>query len=291
MLENRKAKNLTVMPLLFSDNKFEKKTKKIELYYKKILLNILKIAKEMKMNNSFQICVLFNYLLEVGYLCSDNKNKFGRNDIPYFGRNSYLSQIYITPYIISLGQGVCQNYATMLNDLLMLKGYKSAVLCCKSEKESLTFEELVQFDKNIADTMYKEGEMTGHANVLICEKGYLYVYDPTYETMGTLINRKKINCEDYSDGTIEYKASFLGVKNLKSLYPLLKLYKVKEKEVPYTKEMIEIEYDKISEFISTSKFKNLELYILKIKKYSALMNQEMEKLFIKEEQKQLKKKR
>ena len=78
--------------------------------YKEILLSTKKLANELNLTNSLELCVLYTYLLWNGYFSKDKQLKYqtvGTNCIP----GTY-------PYTIMSGGGVCLNFSEMLTDFI-----------------------------------------------------------------------------------------------------------------------------------------------------------------------------
>ena len=145
---------------------------KIIYAYKKLLNKMSILAKELNMNNSLELSILYSYLLWNGYLSKTHKHEYKENE-----DNIFLGMQFTD---ISNGIGVCRNYSEMLKDFLNYSGFNSIIL-------SNYFDE----EKVINKMLKSRSQKSNHAFNLIDDKG-LYIYDSTNQALYNLTRQNSV---------------------------------------------------------------------------------------------------
>lgn len=160
--------------------------------YNIILENMLNLSKELDLDNSLKICILFSYLLWYGYLSKNREYKFNPNNkkiIPGLFFSSIMD-----------GRGVCLNNSEMLKDFLNLcdyncvmlenhskmaikAGYNIAIKRAYMDKEEAKFIKLIKIISNM--------RKPNHVFNLIEENNNFYIYDSTNLLLLSVINMYK----------------------------------------------------------------------------------------------------
>lgn len=151
------------------DNNNRKKYIDLLSDYKNIINKTSILSKELKLNNSLELSILYTYLLYCGYFSQNMDFKFkdeGRKMIPG-----------LYSYDIMTGIGVCLNISDMLKDLLNNSGFKSSIMANYEYKNNP-----IEWLK-----LSKENSWN-HAFNLIKENEKLYIYDPTNFKLVRIIN-------------------------------------------------------------------------------------------------------
>lgn len=160
--------------------------------YNIILENMLNLSKELNLDNSLELCILFSYLLWYGYLSKNREYKFNPNNkkiIPGLFFSSIMD-----------GRGVCLHNSEMLKDFLNLCDYNCVMLENHSKmaikagyniaiKRTCVDTEKTKFIK-LFDAIYKYGK-PNHAFNLIEENNNFYIYDSTNLLLLSVINMYK----------------------------------------------------------------------------------------------------
>lgn len=174
--------------------------------YNIILENMLNLSKELDLDNSLELCILFSYLLWYGYLSKNREYKFNPNNkkiIPGLFFSSIMD-----------GRGVCLHNSEMLKDFLNLCDYNCVMLeshskmAIKSEfdiaikrmcvdKEETKFIKLIKIISNMGKP--------NHAFNLIKENNNFYIYDSTNLLLLSVINM--------------YKSKVINGKEIFKLFP------------------------------------------------------------------------
>lgn len=229
--------------------------KEILTHYKKVLENIKKVALELKLDNTLELCNLYTYLLWNGYFSKEKKLTYKAEDrINIY--SSYSSDIMN-------GYGVCLNFSDMLTDFINEFDYSSATLVnymdksCKIDKSSIKRnkvdpKESTKFMNALISSITKK---TGnHAFNLINENGKLYIYDSTNISISKIINKEKVNLIT-GTGEILLKPYFSYILNTndKSVETLDLLHTSKEIISPYTRSEFIIEWQFCMELFQNKK--------------------------------------
>jgi len=202
--------------------------------YKEILLSTKKLANELNLTNSLELCVLYTYLLWNGYFSKDktlmHKNS-GRIVIPGMYAQDIMS-----------GIGTCLNFSDMLTDFLNEFNLDSATLISILNYK-IRFNSNINIKRNIQGTQNSNNrsklplskKITGtHALNLIKENNKYYIYDPSNLCAFIIRNKKNaINISDkgkiplkpytsysynFSDKAINLLSDFEKTKNFESPY-------------------------------------------------------------------------
>ena len=117
-------------------------------YYEHILIEFKRLVKKLNLDSSLSVAYLGTYMMLRGYF---SKNK----------RNTYQDSKRIlldglSSYNLFSGIGVCQDYSSLLKDLLNTCGYNACNLCCSLNS---------RFLNHMVTYIYDEKED--------------YIYDPT----------------------------------------------------------------------------------------------------------------
>lgn len=217
--------------------------KEIMAIYKSLLEKVSKLAKELNMNNSLELSILFSYLLWNGYLSKTKTHEYKEFEGPLLMGMNFTD--------ISNGIGVCRNYSEMLKDFLNNCGYQSVMLANYLDddikvdyKMNITERRIYNIPSNTNFTRKK----ANHAFNLIEDNG-LYIYDSTNLLLYDL---KNINSSVLINGKGKnkiYPYQCYGYCYSKDDEKLLdRLFTEEDFTSPYTK----------TDFISTSEV-NLEL--------------------------------
>jgi len=207
--------------------------------YKKLLNKMATLAKELNMNNSLELSILFDYLLWNGYLSKTHKHEYKDNE------ETILLGMNFTD--ISNGIGVCRNYSEMLKDFLNHSGYNSVILCNFFDYENI-----------VNKMLNRKSQKSNHAYNLIEDNG-LYIYD---STNSVLYNLTRQDSALLAEGDYKYKndRKYKSIIRIYRSYDLCyskkdeklldRLYSEKEFISPYNK----------NDFISS---RNVNLEIIK----------------------------
>lgn len=229
--------------------------KEILSYYKKVLETAKKLALELKLDNTLELCNLYTYLLWNGYFSKDKKLTYKVEDrINIY--SSYSSDIMN-------GFGVCLNFSDMLTDFINEFDYSASTLVnymdksCKIDKSSIKRNKVDSKEKSkiinalISAITKKTGN---HAFNLINENGKLYIYDSTNIALSKIINKEKVNLLS-GTGEILLKPYFSYVLNTsdKSVETLDLLHTTKEIISPYTRSKFSIEWQFCLELFDNNK--------------------------------------
>lgn len=143
--------------------------------YMSLLEKMSYLAKELNLNNSLELSVLFSYLLWNGYLSKRKVHKFQSEN-----RKMIAGLLFAD---ITDGIGVCLNYSEMLKDFLKYCGYQSIILLNHFDNNTK-----IDYIMNIGriksdDSQSKERNFNvkkaDHTFNLIEENNKLYIYDST----------------------------------------------------------------------------------------------------------------
>lgn len=141
--------------------------------YKSLLEKMSTLAKELNINNSLELSILFSYLLWNGYLSKEKILEYKENN-----DHEIVGLLFLN---IINGTGVCRNYSEMLKDFLNYCGYKSVILA-NYLSDNIQIDYRMEINKkygytNSNEDMFKR-KKANHAFNLIEDNG-LYIYDPT----------------------------------------------------------------------------------------------------------------
>ena len=208
-------------------------------HYQNILNSYADLAKELKLDNSLKLCMLFTYLLWNGYFSVNKKNIYTNFETAGIGG--------LAPFDVMNGKGVCLNYSTMLRDFLIVCGYDSANLInmqdinmqynympkvFRSKGRMRRFTKFEEFISKIQ--VSKTGN---HAFTLINEDGELYAYDPTNLALLRIMSINHARVVNGRGDFILLPYVSHGVNtDMKSIATLEKLYLYEKFTLPYTKE-------------------------------------------------------
>lgn len=180
-----------------------KKYSDIMYSYNSILQNMTILSKELNLENSLELCLLFSYLLWNGYLSKNKEYVFSDKEI------KRIQGLFFADIIN--GRGVCLNNSEMLKDFLNLNEYTSSMLMNhynplakinyridltrkKDDKKELLIitliEELIRRRK------------ANHVYNLIEDNNKLYIFDSTNMLMQKIIRNDKA---EMVNGTGEFR--------------------------------------------------------------------------------------
>jgi len=210
-------------------------------HYNEILRIYADLAKQMKLDNSLEICIFFTYLLWNGYFSVTKENFYNSNNL------ASINGAY--GFDIMTGKGVCLNFSTMLRDFLIACGYSAANLLniadsTKKMNYSLPIKrKYVKSKSTNKDNFYsfvnkiKIRKYGNHVFTLIKEGKYVYAYDPTNLL---LLNIKNINMAKLVNGTGNFKLKpYISKGNnlpKESSKLLNRFYNMSRFENPYSEE-------------------------------------------------------
>ena len=203
--------------------------------YNELLNKTSYLAKELHMQNSLELNILFSHLLWNGYLSKNKKYVFSSND------KKYITGLFFTD--IMDGTGVCLNNSEMLKDFLNLNGYTSSIMqnyyngnskinyrinIKRKNEENESKEDLIR-------KIFKRE--ANHVFNLIEEYNKLYIFDPTNLLLYKLINPYK---SALINGTGIFRLypyqSYMNCANLNEVELLDKLITTDDYSSPYIKE-------------------------------------------------------
>lgn len=201
-----------------------------------VLLNKMSyLAKELHMQNSLELNILFSYLLWYGYLSKNKEYVFSSN------HKKYIIGLFFTD--IMDGTGVCLNNSEMLKDFLNLNGYTSAIIQNYYNSNSKVNYKInierkckeIEQEENIIKKFFKRD--ANHVFNLIEENNKLYIFDPTNLLLHKLVNPYK---SEMINGTGTFKLypyqSYMTCTNLNEVELLDKLITTDDYSSPFIKE-------------------------------------------------------
>lgn len=149
-------------------------------YYREVLRKTVTLSKEMDMDDSLSLSVLYTTLLWSGYFSYNGEHKYA----------SIISK-FLTPEFegvdVLAGRGVCRNYSAMMSDLLREADIDSTPLAnfvTLNKKSSI---HLVNLFSGISKII-KTGN---HSLNLIRGENGLYLFDPTLKSPANIINSEE----------------------------------------------------------------------------------------------------
>lgn len=211
--------------------------------YKTLLTKMSKLSKELNINNSLELSILYSYLLWNGYLSKTRIHEFKEYDGPLIMGLNFTD--------ITNGIGVCRNYTEMLKDFLEFNGCESIILeNYSNDKIQVDYVPDIKRRKTSSTTNEKvnKEKKPNHVFNLIEDNG-LYIYDCTNLALYELKNKNKAELVNGKGKNIVYpyySYEFCYSKNDEKM--LDRLFAEDDFSSPYTK----------SDFISISEV-NLEL--------------------------------
>lgn len=153
--------------------------------YDKVIEKYNHLAKELNLNNSLELSILFSYMLYNGYFSIT-----GVHNYQIDGRSNILTSL---SFDVFHGRGTCINYSEMLTDIITSNGYDAATVVnhLDSKMESRYIPDIergkapsklsIRSLKRFIESFDKKAE--NHACTLIMEKDKPYVFDSTNLTM------------------------------------------------------------------------------------------------------------
>lgn len=211
--------------------------KKSYVAYQNILNIYADLVKEIGLQNSLQIAMLFTYLLWNGYFSEKGTHMFTDNRI--------ASIEGLASFDVMNGRGVCISYSTMLRDLLIVCGYDSAnLLNVQDDNLKLSYmpqiyrrqgrlKRVTKFDEFMSKLA--TDKIGNHVFTLINQDGNLYAYDPTNLTLISIKNLNEARVVN-GKGKFKLKSYTSYIMNLpeESSKLLEKMYKTETFNNPYT---------------------------------------------------------
>lgn len=92
-------------------------------YYNNIICSIVKLMKELKIEDPFMICQSFIYLLHSGFFSINGEYIYSTNDL--------IVNSYCAGATVMTGKGKCLNNSDMLTDVLRKSNFQSSHVSCK----------------------------------------------------------------------------------------------------------------------------------------------------------------
>ncbi len=235
------------------------KYSKVMLEYKILLEKMSYLAKELNLQNSLELNILFSYLLWNGYLSKNKEYRFNSND------KKNIPGLFFAD--IMDGFGVCLNNSEMLKDFLNHNGYISS-LCQnffnnKSEVNNIINIERkndeVESKKNLIERILKR--KPNHVFNIIEDSNQLYIYDSTNLLLHKIINPYE---STLINGKGNFKLfpyqSYMNCANSQEIELLDKLITTDNYSSPYTKEDLISTSEIILEIIQSSRTLLEEFY-------------------------------
>lgn len=217
--------------------------KEIMHIYKSLLDKMSVLARELNINNSLELSILFSYLLWNGYLSKTKKHEFKAND-----KDELVGLLFAD---ITNGIGVCRNYSEMLKDYLDYVGYKSIILAnYLDDNIKVNYRMNINSRKGYTSSNERtlRNKKANHVFNLIEDNG-LYIYDPTNLLLYSLQNKNYANLINGKGKNQIYSYQSYGFIYSEDDEKMLDRIFTEDKfECPYSK----------TDFISTSEV-NLEL--------------------------------
>lgn len=176
--------------------------------YNSLLGKMACLSKELDLNNSLEISILFSYLLWKGYLSKTKENKFESEN------RKMLTGLYFAD--IMDGRGVCLNHCEMLKDFLSICGYSSVMLMNYASND-VKITRVLDIKRKINDsadnvvaTLLSLLKIVKRNNInhifnLIEEDEKLYIYDATNLSLHSIDN--------------SFSASIINGGGRRKLYP------------------------------------------------------------------------
>ena len=174
--------------------------------YSEILNKYAKLANDLGLEDSLEICILFTYLLWNGYFSVTKTHAYNDNNL--------ASIEGAFAFDIMTGKGVCLNFSTMLRDFLLECGYNASNLINVDDKESkinyripVKRKYIKNKNINVNSTNHliskiKSKKYGNHVFTLVKDGEYIYAYDPTNLL---LLDIKNINVAKLVNGKGTYK--------------------------------------------------------------------------------------
>lgn len=165
------------------------KYNEIEQKYSSLLTYMVTLSKELNLENSLELCILYTYLLWNGYLSKDKKFEFNSKGI------QRLEGLYYAD--IMSGSGVCLNISDMLKDFLLQSNYQSAMMMNHYNKNTqidyridiqkkLGEEEITGYRKILSEV--RLARKANHVFNLIEDNDGIYIFDATNLMLHSIIN-------------------------------------------------------------------------------------------------------
>lgn len=161
--------------------------KKEEYYknYTNIIKRVVKLLKELNIEDPIKISIVYEYLLWNGYFSKDKKLVYSNKD--------RVSKPFLYPLDIMRGKSICLENAWMLRDIYRKLGYDSNIIGCYSNYNNNTIREYLmnikrnyKIDNNIFSFITNKIEeynqskiMCNHALTLVKSQNQLILCDPT----------------------------------------------------------------------------------------------------------------
>jgi len=243
----KNGKTANGMTCLIEENR--KKYANLMYYYNNILKNMTILSKELNLESSLELCIMFSYLLWNGYLSKNREYRFNSKDI------NRIPGFLFTDIIE--GKGVCLNNTEMLKDFLNQNEYVSAMLeshynIFSKINYKMNLSRKSDDKENAISTIIKEvikRKKANHVSNLIEENNKIYIFDPTNLIIQSVINKEEI---ETINGTGIHR-TFLYQSYMLCATPSER--KLLDRLVTSTQ--YECPYDK-NDFVTTSKI-NLEI--------------------------------
>lgn len=200
---------------------FKEQSNQFEEYYN-ILHSTKKLYEKLKLEDSFEVFMVYTYMLWNGYF-SLNKNY-------YFNYNRKIIEENYALGIVN-GKGTCLENSYMLNDLYKVLGYDSYIV--KSKINMLKVNQ--DFIKRKVEKKENNIKDTGNICVLVKDNKYDSIYDPTNICLYKPISKTRARVMN-GNGLIKIdnKSEFYCELEKEKLNEVLK----KLKETDYTKREI-----------------------------------------------------
>ena len=162
--------------------------------YNSLLGKMSHLSKELDLNNSLELSILFSYLLWKGYLSKAKENKFESEN------RKMLQGLFFAD--IMDGRGVCLNHSEMLKDFLNVCGYASVMLE-NYYNSNITMTKVLDIERKFANTSHSDSlvkplflkmKKINHVFNLIEENEKLYIYDATNLSLLSINNPFSARC-------------------------------------------------------------------------------------------------
>lgn len=205
--------------------------------YNEIIIKCNELAKELNLNSTLELSILFSYMLYSGYFSINGVHKYQIE-----GRANILSAF---AFDIFRGGGVCLNYSDMLTDIITANGYDAATILnfVDSKTKSRYTPDIKRqevspklFTKVFMSIVHPASKKMGnHACTLIIDRDKPYIFDSTNLMMFECVdNKKAVNSVGEGHLNLKPYISYMLAKNVPNYNAIEKLCLTSDYTSPYT---------------------------------------------------------
>jgi len=236
----------------------------LENYYN-VLYTYSELATYLNITNPLDLCIYVTYLLWNGYFSVTGEHTYQELE------NTSIKGLQALD--VANGNGVCLNYADLLNDFLHMKNIKSSIILCKfpnnKEEYKVQYKPKIKKksqkneQKEIIKPLYNfiEKQIGNHAVNLIRDEEKLYIYDITNMSLLRILDKDYANI---INGYGIFELKMLSSMNLLSDCDYENLFKkiILEKDIDetYTKKEYKNSCERIVQLLNANEGLLIEGY-------------------------------